>query len=128
MLASWEEAVETIAESEGFFVRRRNDLTSFLFEHALRRYKEWNHIAALVESETRTEVNRRIDCLTEIDEEHKDAIRARTYWSISNACMEVEYGDILEPGFYFSLVQGFCDGHFPCGYVGDFPNGSAVLY
>ena len=49
-------------------------------------------------------------------------------WDILGVCMEAEYADIFQPGFYASQAYWYINGHFPCGWEGKFPNGKLIVY
>jgi hypothetical protein len=49
-------------------------------------------------------------------------------WDILHVCMEAEYADVYPPGFFASQAFWYVQGHFPCGWEGEFPAGRLVLY
>lgn len=49
-------------------------------------------------------------------------------WDILHVCMEAEYADVYPPGFFASQAYWYVKGHFPCGWVGEFPDGKLVVY
>ena len=49
-------------------------------------------------------------------------------WDIVHVCMEAEYADVYQPGYYASQAYWYVKGHFPCGWQGDFPNGKLIIY
>ena len=42
--------------------------------------------------------------------------------------MEAEFADVYPPGFYASQAYWYVKGHFPCGWQGEFPNGTLIIY
>jgi hypothetical protein len=49
-------------------------------------------------------------------------------WDILHLCMEAEYADVYPPGFYASQAYWYANGHFPCGWHGQFPEGTLIVY
>jgi len=49
-------------------------------------------------------------------------------WDIIHLCMEAEYADVYPPGFYASQGYWYAKGHFPCGWQGEFPLGTRIIY
>ena len=49
-------------------------------------------------------------------------------WDILHVCVEAEYADTYEPGFYASQAYWYVNGHFPCGWEGQFPAGRLIIY
>ena len=49
-------------------------------------------------------------------------------WDILHLALEAEYSDIYPPGFYASQAYWYLNGHFPCGWQGNFPNGKLLIY
>jgi hypothetical protein len=49
-------------------------------------------------------------------------------WDILGACMELEYADIREPGFFCGLMAWYLAGRFPCGWGERGENGAIRLY
>ena len=44
------------------------------------------------------------------------------------ACIELEYADVCPPLFFGNLAHLYIQGHFPCGWLGDFPDGQLIIY
>jgi hypothetical protein len=49
-------------------------------------------------------------------------------WDILRLCMEAEYADVFPPGFYASQAYWYMQGHFPCGWEGEFPQGRLTVF
>lgn len=55
------------------------------------------------------------------------------WWSVSadiiGAAMECEYSDLVELGFFNTvIIPCYLNGHFPCGWEGEFPAGRLIVY
>jgi hypothetical protein len=49
-------------------------------------------------------------------------------WDTLHLLMESEYADVYPPGFFASQAFWYTEGHFPCGWKGDFPEGQLVVF
>jgi hypothetical protein len=49
-------------------------------------------------------------------------------WDTLHLLMESEYADVYSPGFFASQAFWYMEGHFPCGWKGDFPEGQLVVF
>src|SRR5258708_2980670 len=57
-----------------------------------------------------------------------DIFKIQVHWDIMGFCMEAEYADVCPPGFFTSIGHWYVNGHFPCGWLGAFPQGKLVIY
>jgi hypothetical protein len=53
---------------------------------------------------------------------------ASVRWDITGVCMEAEYADVFKPGWFAAQAYWYVNGHFPCGWEGDYPKGKLVIY
>lgn len=49
-------------------------------------------------------------------------------WNFLAACMEQEYADCVAPRFFTEWVAWHLNGHFPCGWQGNFPEGCLIVF
>lgn len=71
-----------------------------------------------------TEDTARIIELNRLPREFRGAVD----WDVLHACMEAEYADVFQPGFYASQAYWYVKGHFPCGWQGAFLSGKLVIH
>jgi hypothetical protein len=45
-----------------------------------------------------------------------------------HACVEQEYADVVAPAFFSRLAEWYLRGHYPCGWLGDYPDGKIMVY
>ncbi len=61
-----------------------------------------------------------------------DGIWTRTLptveWILVHAAVEEAYADLDCPDWHRRMLKWLCDGHFPCGWDGEYPAGSPVVY
>jgi hypothetical protein len=65
-----------------------------------------------------------------VTREHKlpKAFEHTVQWDILHACIETEHADLCPTGFYANLASWYTNGHFPCGWQGEFPQGMLIIY
>ena len=130
VLDSWKEAIIFATDRrqwESFRLERRNELTVFLHQDAMDRYRKWNDITADLKERIVPMVRRKI---TSVSVEHKlpESFEHCVRWDILGACMEIEYSDLRPAGFYMEMAAVYLKGHFPCGWDGLYPSGHFLIY
>jgi len=129
LLRSWDEAVESCAslEWENLCLEAVNQYRQRLLERSPQRYSQWNVVADSVKDTADELVYRKIEAVVRdynLPQSFVDTVR----WDIFHVCAEAEYADVFPAGFYASQAFWYVRGHFPCGWRGDFPQGSLVLF
>jgi hypothetical protein len=127
----WPEAVASCADIawENVEIKAGNQLTLWLHEHDRPSYRQWNELvvgfkAAVVYplTEERWEPYRRRYGLDV-------AVLHSVQWDVLGALMEDAYlGSGHRCFFFLELLWVYEAGHFPCGWVGDWPRGKLVVY
>lgn len=130
VLDSWQQAIAFATDRrdwESFRLERRNDLTVFLHNNAMDRYRKWNEITADLKKRIEPMVSRKI---TDVSVAHNlpKALEHCVRWDCLGACMEAEYSDVRPLGFYTELAAVYLKGHFPCGWDGLYPSGHFLIY
>lgn len=125
VLTSWEEAIDhcSALEWENLCLEATNQFC----ERSPVRFKEWNRITEKVKATTVPLVRRKIKPVVDehgLPKEFEDTVQ----WDVLGVCMEAEYADVHQPGWYLSQTYWYIKGHFPCGWQGDFPNGTLIIY
>jgi hypothetical protein len=108
-------------EWSGFTLEQRNRLTMFLHTHARERYRRWNDIVRAVKEAVNPLVERKVAAVI-------GQLAGSARWDILGACMEWEYADVGEPGFFTGLMQWYLGGRFPCGWGDRDAGGTIRLY
>jgi hypothetical protein len=127
---SWKEAILFATDQrqwESFRLERRNELTVYLHNHAMVRYRKWNEITAELRGRIAPMVHNKVASVRAANN-LPDAFESCVRWDLLAACMEAEYGDLRPPGFYTDLAAVYLKGHFPCGWDGPYPVGHFRLY
>jgi hypothetical protein len=129
VLSSWKEAVEACRSSsyQDLCLEAANRYRERLVERSVERFRLWNQTVRVVKQKSVPLVKRKI---REVVETHKlpKVFEDTVQWDTLMVCMEAEFADIYPPGFFASQAYWYVEGHFPCGWKGDFPNGRQIIY
>jgi hypothetical protein len=129
ILSSWHEAIEycSSAEWENLGLEAANRYRERLLERSKERFNQWNDIVTQLKPVTESFVRRKIEVVVrehELPKVFEDTVQ----WDILHVCMEAEFADVYQPGYYASQAFWYINGHFPCGWDGEFPNGRIIIY
>jgi hypothetical protein len=128
VLSSWQEAVESCGslEWENLCQEAVNQYCARLIERSPRDYEKWNEVVLSVKPTTQAlvrEKTREIVADNSLPKVFIDTVD----WDILHVCMEAEFADIYQPGFYASQAYWYTKGHFPCGWRGPLPQGGRLV-
>jgi hypothetical protein len=129
ILSSWEDAIAscTSSEWEELLLEASNRYTDLLASKAPARFQSWNQVVVELKALTEPLVSRKVATVLEEHDLLKEFVDS-VQWDILGACMEAEFADVQPPGFFASQAFWYVQGHFPCGWKGDFPDGRLILY
>jgi hypothetical protein len=129
VLSSWQEAIEhcSSVEWENLCLEARNQYSERLIERSRVRFNQWNDIVASIKVITEPIVRKKVEAVVR-DHDLPKVFEDTVQWDILHVCMEAEYADVYQPGFYASQAFWYINGHFPCGWEGSFPNGTLIVY
>jgi hypothetical protein len=129
VVSSWRDAMAYCGSSEweDLCLEARNQYCERLALRSRDRFAVWNQIVDELKKTTIPLVVRKTEAVIR---EHNlpRLFRATVEWDILAVCMESEYPDAVPPGFYAGLAYWYVNGHFPCGWQGQYPKGSLVIY
>src|SRR5262245_29923222 len=113
---SWDEAVVCCSSMDwlNFILEMQNRLSMFLHTHARERYGQWNDLVVEVKTALHPLLEGKLAPMRESLGAHE--VKNTLEWNILSACMELEYADVREPGFFVSLMPWYIAGRFPCGW------------
>lgn len=49
-------------------------------------------------------------------------------WDVLGILLEAQYGEFLKTNFYVPLGNWYLEGHFPCGWEGEYPDGKLIVF
>ena len=129
MLSSWQEAVEQCStiEWENLCLEAQNQYRMRLLEKNKDRYRQWNDVVEMLKPTTIPFVQRKIEATVKQHDLPK-VFEVTVQWDILGVCMESEFADVYPPGFFASNAYWYMKGHFPCGWQGEFPKGTLIIY
>lgn len=129
LLRFWREAIEKCSsvEWENLCLEAQNRFRMRLVERNQERYLQWNDVVDSLKRTTIPFVQRKIEPVVTQHDLPK-VIEGTVQWDVLGICLESEFADVYPPGFYASNAYWYSKGHFPCGWQGEFPNGTLILY
>jgi hypothetical protein len=129
MLPSWPEAIEQCSsiEWENLCLEAQNQYRMRLLERNKDRYLQWNDTVDAIKPFVISLVKRKIEVTVRMHNLEK-VFEDTVLWDILGVCMESEFADVYPPGFFASQAYWYVNGHFPCGWEGEFPNGKLIVY
>ena len=107
----------------------QNQLTVFLSQHHLERYKKWNEIVIKFKREVTDPLKEKL--LEPFRKNRGLDIMLAQYASLNilGALMENAYMDCKHGCFFYhELLTVYEAGHLPCGWIGEWPQGKLVVY
>jgi hypothetical protein len=93
----------------------------------MERFREWNTIVRELKKSTVPLVQRKTKSVVDANGLPQGFINA-VQWDVLHVCMEAEYAEVFPPGFFAAQSYWYSQGHFPCGWEGDFPQGRPVIF
>ncbi|WP_340399400.1 hypothetical protein [Paenibacillus sp. FSL H8-0079] len=106
----------------------RNTLTEFLHRKYPNQDAEWNKKVEDAKGYIDSSLSAKLHSYKDqyqLDHIFVDCVK----WDVLHAIMEFAYTDCKRlPHFFLDLLQIYENGHFPCGWEGDYPNGKLVVY
>jgi hypothetical protein len=130
-VSDWPDAVASCTDGvwENVELEAQNDLTLWLHQKDRENYQRWNELvgefkASVINplTEQRWEPYRRQHALD-------IAVVQSVQWDAAGALMENAYlGSGHRCFFFLELLQVYEAGQFPCGWIGDWPQGKLVVY
>lgn len=129
LLSSWAKAMAACSsvEWENLCLEAVNHYCERIAERSQERFSQWNEIAESLRPITEPLVRRKIEHVVrehDLPQVFEDTVQ----WDIHHVCMESEYADVYQPGFYASQAYWYVKGHFPCGWEGEFPSGTLIIF
>lgn len=129
VLDSWENAIKSCVSPkwENLCLEANNQYCERLIERSPIRFSEWNSVVDNVKKFSIPLVNRKTSEVVQKHDLPKSFVDT-VEWDILGVLMESEYADVYPPGFYASQAYWYVKGHFPCGWEGEFPQGTLVIF
>ncbi len=129
IVSSWEEVMERSSTSEWGLVL--NELTNSYCRDLANKFPDhfrtWNERARAVKTLSKPLVKAKLDPVREqhgLSEVFVNTLHAQ----VAMVLMEAEYSHLIAPASFSKLAFWLVNGHVPCGWKGEFPNGNLVIY
>ena len=129
VLSSWDEAVESCASPdwEDLCLEAANQYRERLAEASRAEFARWNDVDGLVKPAAVSLVREKASSVVAAHQLPKVFVDT-VEWDVLHLLMECEFADVHPPGFYASQAYWYANGHFPCGWSGEFPQGRLIIF
>jgi hypothetical protein len=129
-VTSWAEAKRLNGDENWHdaMLEAQNILTVYLHTNNRERYRLWNEIATEAKQVSVMPLTKEVWTPFAVARGMSPALEQSTQWNVLGAIMEHEYRDVPGcPDFFTNLLSLFRTGHYPCGWVGEFPTGKLCV-
>jgi len=114
---------------ENIELEAQNQLTMWLHRNSPDRYRVSNDIVVQHKAELISPLVKEKIVHFQLKQRLDVAIVHSTSWDMLGALMENSYLDTHHPAhFFLELLWVYEAGHFPCGWLGDWPNGKLIVF
>jgi hypothetical protein len=126
---SWVDAAKWCGKEDWSFTLNEftNIYTQSLAKIAPKQYHDWNDRVKLVKQSSVPLVRVKIESIPN-DIVLSSNVESKLQGMIAMVLLEAEFADTVPPGNHSKLAFWLVNGHFPCGWKGEFPNGNLVIY
>src|SRR3954453_11925681 len=128
VLANWDAAIASCSSSvwRNLTLEAVNQYAARLSERSPAEYARWNDVVLDVRPAALSLVRRKTESIIR-DESLPKIFLDTVAWDVLHVCVESEFADIYPPGFFASNAYWYVRGHFPCGWLGPFPEGGRLV-
>ena len=129
VLKSWQEAIKSAERVNWENIRLDwgNSLSVRLAAEYPVRFQRWNDVTVELKTLLLPIIDGRIAALA-LNELLERKLRSNVRWDLLSLLIESEFADLVPPHYYAALGVIYFDGHFPCGWEGEYPNGKLIVY
>jgi hypothetical protein len=129
---TWQEAKKHYGELvwENTTLEASNILTSFLHDKFQNQYNDWNAVATYAKTLLIDKIRPKIINFQNeylLDQTFVDCVE----WDLEHVMLEYHYSIICRyqrfPHFFKKLLDVYDSGNFPCGWVGEYPEGNLIV-
>jgi hypothetical protein len=129
LASSWEEMKKLITsqEWEDLSIDQRNRVSTGVVTACPQRFNQWNPTASEAHGRVVRIFQEKAGAIVESQRMPK-RFTDMVQWAICLVCLELEFADIVAPGFYSIQGYWYLAGHLPCGWVGPPETGAMVVF
>lgn len=129
VLDSWVEAISSCSSVgwQHILLEATNQYREMLLLHSKEHFNRWNQVVDEMKVIAEPLVMRKIDRIVRLNTlpivfEHT------VKWDMLHLLVEAEYSEIVPPSFFAGIAYWYIQGHFPCGWEGEYSNGKQIIY
>ena len=129
VVRSWQQAINSAERLnwENIRIDWGNSVSGKLAVEFPARFDQWNDVTVELKHALLPIVEEKI-AATELDEKIRPKLLNNVRWDLLSLLLESEYSDLVTPHYYAALGIIYFDGHFPCGWEGEYPSGKLMVF
>jgi len=129
VVQSWAQAIKSAGRLnwENLRIEWGNTLSGRLAVEFPARFDQWNEVTIELKRLLLPIVDEKIAAV-ELDEKLRTKLLNSVRWDLLSLLQESEYSDLVTPHYYAALGAVYFDGHFPCGWEGEYPDGKFIVF
>jgi len=129
VVSSWSDAISRCSSREwdSWLLEAANQIRDKLSDAFVERYCQWNDITHEIKRIVIPILDQKCEEVITENALPKSFIDT-VHWDVLGFFVEVAYSDIASPGFFHSQWESYMNGHFPCGWEGNYPSGRPIIY
>ncbi len=127
-VTNWREAIASCSDStwETVCTEAGNDLTMHLNRFCKSEFQDWNSVVNRAKCELAESWRRMRSALK--SEGLPDVVAACVEWDTIHAVAREHYAAWSPPMFFERILTIYQSGHFPCGWLGPWPDGKVRIF
>jgi hypothetical protein len=90
-------------------------------------YQLWNDVILFANDRYRELIEPKLQAIL-LARGLPEKFRSTTRWNAKHVMLEAAYRDVVRPRFSTWLMDVYRQGHFPCGWRGNWPEGRLLVY
>lgn len=112
-------------EWENVTLEARNNITGWLAKKHVNAFLEWNKLADAAAIIIESKIVPQIPLIGG----NQKALLSNIKWDLLNYLLEDAYSPLLNKSLFFmNLISIYEQGHMPCGWAGQWPQGELIIY
>lgn len=126
---SWEEALAQCASPQWEAVQNTalSSCRLAVRSKSVDSFARWNDIVDSIKAEISSIITEKTQRTIEVNQLPKVFVDC-VNWDILSICIEHEYSSLYPGGYYRQWAHWYLEGHFPCGWEGEFPDGRLIVF
>lgn len=127
-IRNWNEVIPRLQgiEWENYQIDQSNEFGLKIQAISVDLYNRWNEVSDKYFVQIKPHI---MDCFTKLNlPDIEKEVTSSAKWDLGHALIEQFYSVHVSPGFFTNLAEWYIKGHYPCGWIGIYPEGKCIVY